>query len=450
MASVETIQAYPSAAAPRLQRFSWALFDWAQQPYFTLVAAFLFKPYFSADYVGDPVRGQALVGLIGGINAVLIAAMSPFLGAAIDATGRPKAWVLAAAVPFLIGASGLWLADPGRLDLLPVVAVCMVMAAVSAELMVTANNAMLPHIASPAEKGRLSGSAVALGNLGGLIGLAIYMGLFNLANPFGLDKAAFEPQRMVGPFCAIWFAIFVLPMVFWAPEGRRTAAPMKNPVLSQIPMLLKRPALLRFLIGKMLIGDGLIAAAVFGAVLAAGLFGWGTTELAVYAVLIIVLGGLSAFLAGRFDDARGSKVTVMTCVTFLAVGIAGAGCVAPDKLFFLFPVAPPVEGDGLFASTSEKVFLMLALIIGAASGPLTASLRSWLAKLTPPEEAGRWFGLFAFSGRATSFAGPLLIAGLTAVFHDQRVTIPVVLGFLAAGLWVLRKAPERRPETELE
>lgn len=425
------------------------MFDWAQQPYFTLAGSFLFKPYFSSDYIGDPIRGQALIGLVGGVAAAGVAIVSPLLGAALDGGARPKHWIIGASVVFVASCFGLWFADPARIDLLPMIMTCLIAAAITAEMTITANNSMLPHLTTPKTLGRLSGSAMALGFAGGLTALIIYMVAFNLMDPplFGLDKAAREPERIVGPFVAVWYMIFLMPMLLWTPDRPAVQKNTGENIVSLIPLLRARPAIARFLLGRMLIGDGLSAAAVFAGVLAAGLFDWQTPELATFALLIVTLSGIGAWVAGRADDRFGPKATVMMSVALLCVGVAGAGCITADRLFFVIPLAGPVDGDGFLATTGERLFMALGVIIGLSAGPLQASLRSWMAKLSPPDEVGRWFGLFAFSNKATAFAAPLIIGGLTLLIRDQRVTIPVVLVFLLAGLWCLRKTPESRIET---
>lgn len=430
--------------SPRLQRFSWALFDWAHQPYFTLVGAFLFKPYFASTYLGDPVRGQALIGLVGGSAAAVIAILSPAFGGALDRGGHAKRWIVVLSVLFAAACCGLWFAEPGRTDRLPLVMACMIGAAILAELMITANNAMMSHLTTAQGVGRLSGGAVALGFVGGLAALFVYLLLFNVMNPplFGLDKQTYEPQRVVGAFCAVWFALFVTPMLLWTPE--RPARPkVKGASLRSIVRLLRqRPVLTRFLLGRMLLGDGLSAAGVFAGVLATGLFDWGTAELATYAVLLMTMSGLAAWLAGQADDRWGPKAIVMLCVTGLCIAVAGVGLVSADRLAFVFPITPPTTGDGFLATTGERIFMSLALLIGLSAGPLYGSLRSWLVRLSPADESGRWFGLFSFSSKATAFAAPLIIGGLTAWLGDLRVTIPVVLAFLLAGLICLRRVPE--------
>lgn len=432
---------------PRAQKLSWALFDWAQQPYATLVAAFLFKPYFSSGYLADPVRGQTLLGVGGAIAAACVAILTPLLGSAIDRRGDAKLWIGLGSILFIGACCGLWLADPAHPERAVLILGFIVLAAVTAEVTTTANNTMLPYVAHPAKIGSLSGRGVAIGYAGGLAALAIYLAGFTFADPplFGLDKVAKEPERFVGPFVAAWYLLFVLPMFLWTPTRPATATRRETTGLRSLLSLLKRrPDATRFLIGRMLVADGLSAAGVFGGVLAAGLFDWGMAELGAYGVLTVTLSGVGAWAAGRLDDRFGPKTTVMAAVCVLALAVAGVGCVTADRLFFAIPLSPPTPGDGFLASSGERIFMALGLLIGLSAGPLQTSLRAWMAQLAEPEEEGRWFGLFALANRATAFAGPLAIAALTALLHEQRIAIAVILTFLVSGALVLRRTPAAR------
>lgn len=432
-------------APNRLEQYGWSMFDWAQQPYFTLVAAFIFKPYFSSGFVGDPVRGQALVGLAGGMAALCVAATTPLVGARIDASGNAKRWVMAASIPFVLACSGLWFAAPGHLERLPLIMGCLIVAAVAAEITVTANNAMLPAVAEAGRVGRLSGSAVALGYLGGLLGLAAFFLAFNVMDPplFGLDPLLRQPDRIVGPFVAAWYVVFLIPFIRWTrggptPISQTSKTPLLE-VLRQMP-----PATRRFLFGRMLVADGLTAAGVFGGVLAAGLFDWGVAELGAYGGLIVVTSGLAAWVSGAAEPGVSPRSIVLGSVLILCLAVVMVTGIAADRVF-VFPVSPPTPGDGFLAAPAERLFMALGLIIGASAGPLQASLRAWMAGLTPAGFEGRWFGLFAFSNKATAFLAPLIIAGLTVITQAQWIAMPVIVAFLGAGFVCLKTVPPAVP-----
>ena len=160
--------------AARRGIFGWMLFDWANQPFQTLVITFVFGPWFVAQAIGDPVAGQALWGWASAIAGAIAAVLAPVLGAVSDRTGARKAWVLAASVPYVVGCFGLWLATPAMADP-TVVLVAFCLGFIGSELGVVFTNAMLPDLARASGIGRISGSGWALGYLGGLVSLVFVL-----------------------------------------------------------------------------------------------------------------------------------------------------------------------------------------------------------------------------------------------------------------------------------
>jgi UMF1 family MFS transporter len=429
------------------RRVAWTLYEWAQQPYWALIATFIFTPYFAAGFVGDPVRGQSLLGFAGVISGLLIAVLSPLVGASIDAHRRPRTWLIGLAIPFVIASAGLWLAVPGETGRIPLILACLVVAGVVAELGVTVMNALLPVVAKPGQLGRLSGTAWALAYVGALITLFIVLFCFSLpeAPMLGLSKALHEPDRIVGPLVAVWFLAFAWPLMLTAPRPAAGSGekPLKE-LWETIRSLPSKPHMLTFLIGRMLLGDGISSFIAFGGVLAAGLFGWTTTQLGLYAIALSVAAGIGTYIGGRVDQKVGSKKTVLVATAVILFGATGVGLVGRDTIFFLIPVEPAQAG-ALFASTPERMFLFFSLFVGLTFGPAQSSLRAWMAELAPPGETGRWFGLYALSGKATAFLAPLVIAIGTRLAGDQRIAVVVSAAFMALGAMVLSRAPSRAP-----
>ncbi|WP_184715507.1 MFS transporter [Caulobacter sp.] len=429
------------------RRVAWTLYEWAQQPYWALIATFIFTPYFAAGFVGDPVRGQSLLGFAGVISGLLIAVLSPLVGASIDAHRRPRAWLIGLAIPFVIASAGLWLAAPGETSRIPLILACLVVAGVVAELGVTVMNALLPAVAKPGQLGRLSGTAWALAYVGALITLFIVLFCFSLPEVpmLGLSKALHEPDRIVGPLVAVWFLAFAWPLMLTAPKPAAGSGekPLKE-LWETIRSLRSKPHMLTFLIGRMLLGDGISSFIAFGGVLAAGLFGWTTTQLGLYAIALSVAAGIGTYIGGRVDQKVGSKKTVLLATGVILFGATGVGLVGRDTIFFLITVEPAQAG-ALFASTPERMFLFFSLFVGLTFGPAQSSLRAWMAELAPPGETGRWFGLYALSGKATAFLAPLVIAIGTRLAGDQRIAVVVSAAFMALGAVVLARAPSRAP-----
>ncbi|UAL10806.1 MFS transporter [Caulobacter segnis] len=430
------------------RRAAWALYEWAQQPYWALIATFIFTPYFAAGFVGDAARGQTLLGYAGAVSGLAIAVLSPLVGASVDARRNPRAWLVGLAFPFVIASAALWLAVPGETGRIPLILGCLVVAGVVTELGGTVMNALLPVVAKPGQVGRLSGSAWALAYVGALLTLFIVLFCFSLPKVpmLGLSKALHEPDRIVGPMVALWFLAFAWPLMLIAPRPPESGD--KRPLAQlweTIQGLPSRPHMARFLIGRMLLGDGISSFIAFGGVLAAGLFGWTTTQLGLYAILLSVAAGIGTFIGGRVDQRIGSKATVLVATAVILFGAVGVGLVGRDTIFFLIPVDPARPGGALFSSTPERMFLFFSLFVGLTFGPAQSSLRAWMAELAPAGETGRWFGLYALSGKATAFMAPLVIAVGTRLVGDQRIAVVVSAAFMALGALVLTRAPRKAP-----
>jgi UMF1 family MFS transporter len=107
-----------------------------------------------------------------------------------------------------------------------------------------------------------------------------------------------------------------------------------------------------------------------------------------------------------------------------------------------FKVTPPAPGGALFAAASERAYLLLGCLIGAAGGPLQAASRTLLIRLAPKDRIAQYFGLFALTGKVTSFIGPLLIGIVTAVTESQKAGMAVLVLFFVAGLGLLARVRE--------
>src|SRR5258705_4550975 len=223
--------------ASKLGQFSWALFDWANQPFFTIVTTFIFAPYFANVLVGDPVKGQAAWAFTQSTSGVLIALMSPFLGAMADAGGRRKPYILAFQSLLGLGCAALWWAYPGRPDLVGPISWAVVVATIGAEMSIVFNNAQLPHIVRRERMGWLSGFGWGLGYCGGLIALFIVLAVNNQPL-FGLDPKTYALERLVGPASALWLAVFVIPMFLFTPDMASQKLPLLQAARPGGPSLL--------------------------------------------------------------------------------------------------------------------------------------------------------------------------------------------------------------------
>ena len=426
----------------------WILFDPACQPYFTLITTFIFAPYFASAVAPTPAEGQSLWGFATGAAGLVIAICSPILGAVADASGRRKPWIAAFGLMLMTGAALLWFAVPGDTARIPLVLAAFAIGTIGVEFATVFNNAIMPDLVPPERLGRLSGIGWAAGYFGGLVSLALMLCFFSTAPgtgltliglppALGLDAATREGDRFSGPLTALWFAVLVLPMFLFVPDRakglpfRAAVAKGFGEIRGLVPKLKARPPLARFLLANMIYADGLVALFAFGGIYAAGTFGWGSIEIGIFGILLTITGTAGALAGGWLDDAFGPRVVILGAL--LALLFACVGLLSVDRGSILFGLVPTAPGTGLYGTLPEKVYVGFGLLIGAVAGPLQAASRTLLVRLAPPENIGECFGLFALSGKITSFAAPTTVAIVTALTQSQRAGVAVLVVFFGMG-----------------
>src|SRR6202140_1564762 len=218
-------QTYP----PRSAVISWIFFAWAAEPFFTLITTFVFAPYFATHVAADPASGQSLWGFATAAAGLMIALMSPVLGAMADASGRRKPWIAAFGAMLVIGSSLMWFGKPGVFSVIPPLLLAYAIATVGVEFAPVFANSMMPTLVPPDKIGRLSGTGWATGYVGGILSLILVLGflaaspetgrtLFGRMPLFGLDPISHQGDRITGPLTGIWFVVFVLPMFLLTPD----------------------------------------------------------------------------------------------------------------------------------------------------------------------------------------------------------------------------------------
>jgi UMF1 family MFS transporter len=441
---------------PRRGIWGWMLFDWAAQPFFTVVTTFVFGPYFVSRMAADPAAGQAAWSYAIAAAGFVIAILSPVLGSIADQTGPRKPWIAVFAAIKIVSLCALWFAAPGSSLFWVVVAFSL--ASIAAEFSVVFNDSMMPRLVSKADIGRVSNIAWGLGYLGGMIVLIFVVG-FMAASPetgktilgvepiFGLNPSLGEDARATGPLSALWYLVFILPMFFFTPDGRKGMAigtavrSGLSELASTVREVRQRSGILRFLVARMIYQDGVAALLALGGVFAAAMFGWSITEIGIFGIILNVVAIFGCLVAGWIDTRLGSKVVVMTSLVMLIIATLGIISTGPGYTLFGALQLTGVDSGGLFGTPAEKAYILFGLLIGLAFGPVQASSRSYLARSVTAAEAGRYFGIYALAGRATSFLAPFMVATVTALTQSQRLGMAMILLFLVAGFVVLRPTP---------
>lgn len=439
----------------RRRIWGWYWFDWASQPYHTLLLTFIFGPFFAAiateffmaqglaEKAADAKAqsiwswGLAAAGLIVGFGA-------PIMGALADTAGRVRPWVALFSVFYVIGAWSLWWTQPDGSNLWTVMFL-FALGFIGAEFALVFTNSQLPSLADQDGVGEISGSGFAFGYIGGLVALAIMLSLF-VEQPDGktliglepglgfLDAEAREGTRMVGPFVAIWFIIFMIPYALWVkdqPTGQ------KKPSLSGAFAILGRSlrglktkrSLAAYLGSSMFYRDALNGLYGFGGVYASLVLNWPIVLIGVFGIISGLAAAAFSFFGGRLDSKHGPKpviicaILALMAVCFLIVNMTREN---------VFGIALP-EGSNL----PDIIFFGCGMLIGGMGGTLQAASRSMMVRHVDPAAPAESFGLYGLSGRATAFMAPALIAWFTTMTGSARLGVSPLIGLFALGLLLL-------------
>ena len=413
------------AYSPRAT-WSWALYDFANSPFTTLIVTFVYATYFTEAIAADSVSGTVLWSRGITITALIVALASPVLGALADRGGYRKLFVLVATLVCAGATAALYTVLPGQII---AALVLVIVANVAFELGTVFYNAFLPDIAPPERIGTVSGWAWGLGYIGGLAALAL--ALVTLVQPatpwFGFSTAADENIRATNLLVAIWFLLFSLPLFIWVKEDRSRVSGAGRVVRDAYAQLRhtfteirKYSQIVRFLIARLVYNDGLVTIFAFGGIYAAGVFGFPLAQVLVFGIVVNAAAGAGAIAFGYLDDRIGAKLTI---------AISLLGLIAATMLAII--------------TTQESLFWVSGVLIGIFAGPNQAASRSLLGRFVPHEKENEFFGFFAFSGKLTAFIGPLTLGILTELSGSQRAGVSVVLVLFVVGLVLLLGVDEK-------
>jgi MFS transporter, UMF1 family len=413
-----------TAPAPLDRRavLAWCLYDWANSAFPAVITTFVFATYFTQAVAADPVSGTALWGHALAVAGLVIAIISPILGSIADQTGRQKAWLGVFSAFSVASIACLWWVKPSPDDV-PLALIGIVLATIGFEVATVFYNALLPTVAPPSHLGRVSGWAWGLGYVGGIVCLSVILFAFVQAEPplLGLDKQTAEHVRVAGPFSALWYAIFAVPLFIFVGETRGPRMGLVDAarqglidLWTTLRALGKHPTIAWFLLAHMIYADGLATLFAFGGIYAAGTFGMPISEVIMFGIALNVTAGLGAFAFAWVDDRIGARQTI-------AIGLIGLMAV----------------GGALLVVTEKSSFWLLGLALGAFFGPVQSASRSLVARLAPPSHRAQIFGLYALSGRITAFIGPAVLGWATLAANSQRAGMATILVFFAVGLALL-------------
>ena len=399
--------------------FNFALYDFANSAFTTIIITFIFATYFAKQIAPNPVLGQSYWGWTIGITGFLVAIIGPIVGSFADKKNRIVFFIRCFSLLCILFTTLLWFSKPSQSYLLYTLVIVGV-ANLFYELSLIFYNSLLKDISTDKNLGKSSGFGFALGYIGGIVILLISIKLFIDTDslPFGLIKEESQNIRAIALLVSIWFLIFSTPFLFFViKESKKKIKKSVSSNFTDLKKLLwngKISVLGKFLIARMLYADGLNAIIVMGGIFAVGVFNLEIKDLLKLSVLMNVTAFIGAFVGGIANDRYGSKIVII----FSLIGLIFSSI----AILFTF---------------SASTFFFLAAINGLFIGPIQSASRVVITSMLNKNNQGKGFGLFATSGKLTSFVGPLLVGTVTFLTASQRIGFSAAIILLLSGLIIL-------------
>ena len=420
-------------ATPKLDRravAAWCLYDWANSAFTTLVVTFIYATYFTQSFAEDEIIGTALWSRAVAASAILIALLSPLLGAIADHSGNRRHFLVSMTVICATSSAALAFVPPGGGFSVLIALSLFVLANLSFEVGIVFYNSFLPNLVPRSMIGRVSGWGWSLGYAGGLacmvVALLGFVGLGDTAPWVSLSRAAGFHVRATNLLVAGWFLVFSLPMIFASRRLETSSSSAirttrRESVAAHVATALRDlirtgheigryREIVKFLVARLVYNDGLVTIFAFGGIYAAGTFGLTTEEVLVWGIVVNFAAGLGAWLFGHLDDHIGGKTTVL--VSLIALTIATLAAVVV---------------------TTETSLWVLGALVGIFSGPAQSASRSLMGRLIPPGKESEFYGFYTLSGKCTSFLGPITFGLATQAFGTQRAGVATIIGFFVLG-----------------
>ncbi len=456
----------PSAGLPvaadligdgRLSRgaVAWAVFEGARIPYVILITIYIFMPYVAATMVGDPVKGQEIISRWSQYSGWVIMATAPFLGASIDRLGRRKTWLALATLLMIPMMWSLWWAKPDGSGMsVGMVMLLTTLIGILFTYSEVLHNSLLVRAAGLAAAHKASGLALALGNAFALLTLGFTAWAFALAGSglpftpdaplFGLDRIQHEPERIVAPMAAITFALGAIPLFLFTPDAKPTGIAIHRALAEGARDLWRMISGMKahkdaaiFLISRMFYVDGMTAILIYGGIYASGVMKWGALEMLMYGIILTVLAVLGGFVGRWLDAGLGPRRAVQVEIFMSLIGIIAIIGMGPEQILYFWAYDPsahaPLWNGPFFTTLPEWIYLLIGFSNAVFITAHYASSRTLLVRLTPPEQTGAFFGVYALSGTATIWLGSFLVNLGTNIFKSQQGGFAMIIILLAIG-----------------
>jgi len=411
---------------------AWAMYDWAVSSVQTTIMVAVFPVYFANIAKGDlgESRTTQAIATANTIVAIILAVLSPVLGAVSDYVAAKKRMLGASMIVGAVAVAGMFFVQQGDYRLALVLFVISLIGATASTIFY---DALLPHIAAEDEIDRVSSAGYAVGYIGGGLLLALNLawilkpGWFGLPTGAALSSAQKTlPTRLALLSVAVWWLVFSIPLFRLVPEPPRTREPDEltggRVLVAPFVRVGETFRALRgykqaflMLLAFMIYNDGIQTiqkmAATYGKQL-------GIADTVLIAAILIVqfVGFPFAFLFGSIAARIGAKPAIFIgLVVYAAISILG------------------------FYMQTAAHFILLAAMVATVQGGTQALSRSLFASLIPAHKSGEFFGFYSVFEKFASIFGPLLFWVTIAMTGSSRNAILSVIVFFAVGAFVLSR-----------
>jgi UMF1 family MFS transporter len=411
------------------EHIAWYMYDFGNSAYAAVILLAVYSAYFKGTVVGG-AEGSRYWGIAVGIAMLSVAIISPILGAIADFTASKKRFLFIFSAITWVFTGLLFFVEKG--DIL-IGMVFFIIAEIGYRSGQVFYNSLLPEIAEPEEMGRVSGNGWAIGSLGGILILLILLPLIVI----------FEGTLIVRlslVFTSLYFAASAIPAWLWIkekavakelPEGETYLSVAFTRLGKTIKALGNYKDFLRFIIAFLIYNDGILMALNFAAIIGAVMFGMEQTELIVFMIIVQIASVAGAYLAGVLGKKMGFKRTLIYSIIMMALVVTSM----------------------IFAQNITQFYVIGALAGFALTGVQSVS-RTLVSYFAPEGRSAEFYGIFAVSGRTSSFIGPTVYGflafeafkyyennrGLSSILAEQagqRVALGSIVIFLVIGLLVL-------------
>jgi UMF1 family MFS transporter len=398
----------------RKEVFAWSLYDFANQPFTTIIVTFIYSAFFVKVIAPNPQIGTAMWANAIAITAIIVSVLSPILGAIADKGGYRKFFLILFTWICAVFSVLLFFPEAGDVFL---ALTLFIIANIAFEMGTVFCNSYLPDLSNKENSGSISGFAWGLGFVGGLLALFLALFLFDINNPLELRK--------INILAGIWFAIFSIPTFMFLKDRKKEKLTKKHisdsfsTIRKTFNSITYYKQISQFLIARLFFNDGLVTIFALGGIYAVGTINFTFEEVMLLGIVLNICAGFGSFLFGYLEDKIGAKrvINISLIVLIIATLIA---YFAPES------------------NSPKEMFWVAGVLIGLMVGPNQSCSRSLMSQLTPKEKQNEFFGFFALTGKATSFLGPLLF-GFITLKYSQQMALWVVIILFVVGLFLFNR-----------